>query len=159
MQNNITMRSADAVSAKLAECFVTIDGKRYNFMQMIDLEVTVEKKKTNVPILGELMEGNKPAGMSGKIKGKMHFNQSVFRRILLEYKKTGKDLYFDMQIINEDPTSRVGRQTIDLIDCNLDSMTLAKFDAAGEILDEDFEGTFDNWNMPEEFELLEGMEA
>ena len=159
MQNNVTMRSADAVSAKLAECYVTIDGKRYNFMQMIDLEATVEKKKTNVPILGELMEGNKPAGMSGKIKGKMHFNQSVFRKILLEYKKTGKDLYFDMQIINEDPTSRVGRQTIDLIDCNLDSMTLAKFDAAGEILDEDFEGTFDNWNMQEEFELLEGMEV
>ena len=159
MQNNVTMRSADAVSAKLAECYVTIDGKRYNFMQMIDLEATVEKKKTNVPILGDLMEGNKPAGMSGKIKGKMHFNQSVFRKILLEYKKTGKDLYFDMQIINEDPTSRVGRQTIDLIDCNLDSMTLAKFDAAGEILDEDFEGTFDNWNMQEEFELLEGMEV
>ena len=35
---NITMRGRDALSAKLAECFVTINGSRYNFMQMIDFE-------------------------------------------------------------------------------------------------------------------------
>ena len=32
---NITMQSADSLSAKMAECFVTIDGDRYNFFNMI----------------------------------------------------------------------------------------------------------------------------
>lgn len=49
---NITMHGKDAVSAKLAECFVTINGNRYNFMQAIDLEAKFEKTKTEVPILG-----------------------------------------------------------------------------------------------------------
>lgn len=48
-----TMKAKDAVSASLAECFVTIDGNRYNFMQAIDLEATFEKQKTEVPILGK----------------------------------------------------------------------------------------------------------
>ena len=32
------MRSADAISAPLAECYITIDGNRYFFMQAINLE-------------------------------------------------------------------------------------------------------------------------
>ena len=32
------MQAKDAVSASLAECFVTIGDNRYNFMQAINLE-------------------------------------------------------------------------------------------------------------------------
>ncbi len=38
-----TMNGKDAVSASLAECYVTIEDKRYNFMQAINLEAKVEK--------------------------------------------------------------------------------------------------------------------
>ena len=51
--NNNTMNARDAVSASLAECFVTIEGNRYNFMQAINLEAKFEKNKTEVPILGK----------------------------------------------------------------------------------------------------------
>ena len=43
------MNAKDTVSAKLAECYVTVDGNRYNFMQAIKLEAKVEKTKTEVP--------------------------------------------------------------------------------------------------------------
>ena len=43
MLNNSMMNAKDAVSASLAECFVTIEGKRYNFMQAINLEAKIEK--------------------------------------------------------------------------------------------------------------------
>lgn len=42
---NITMHSKDALSAKLAECFVTIRGNRYKFMQAINLEANFKKIK------------------------------------------------------------------------------------------------------------------
>ena len=32
-----TMNAKDAISAALAECYVTIDGNRYHFMQAINL--------------------------------------------------------------------------------------------------------------------------
>ena len=35
MNNNVVMKAKDTLSAKLAECFITIGNNRYNFMQMI----------------------------------------------------------------------------------------------------------------------------
>ena len=76
---------------------------------------------------------------------------------MVRYKKTGEDIYFDMQISNEDPTSAAGRQTVVLTDCNIDGGVLAKFDANGEYLDEEMEFTFEDFKIPETFDLLDGM--
>ncbi len=159
MINKITMKSKDAIQASLAECYVTISGERYNFMQALSIDAKVEKVKKEVPILGQSMKGNKAVGMKGSGSATFHFNTSVFRQVMQHYKDTGEDLYFDMQITNEDPTSAAGRQTVILIDCNIDSLVLTKFDADGDFLEEDFDFTFDDWSMPEEFNVLNGMRA
>jgi len=157
MINNVTMKAKDTVSAKLAECFVTINGNRYNFMQMIDFEGKLDKTKTKVPILGRIMEGNKTVGLAGTFSGTAHYNQSIFRQAMLDYKNTGIDTYFEIQITNDDPASAAGRQTIVYMDCNTDGGVLSKFDADGEYLDEDIEGTFEDFKMPESFANLNGM--
>ena len=154
---NVKMNAKDAISAKLAECFVTIGKNRYNFMQAINLEAKFEKAKTEVPILGKTGVGNKATGWKGTGSATFHYNTSIFREMMKNYKKTGEDVYFDMQITNDDPTSAVGRQTIVLLDCNIDGGILAKFDADGECLDEDMDFTFEDFKMPEKFKLLEGM--
>ena len=123
------MNAKDSVSASLAECFVTIDGNRYNFMQAINLEAKIEKTKTEVPILGKTGKGNKSTGWTGSGSATFHYNTSIFRELLFKFKETGEDIYFDIQITNEDPTSAVGRQTVILKDCNMDGGILAKFDA------------------------------
>lgn len=102
---NVTMKARDTIAAKLAECFITIGSRRYNFMQMIDMEAKVEKTKTTVPRLGAIMAGHKSCGMEGTFSGTAHYNQSVLRQALLDYKNTGEDVYFEMQITNDDPTS------------------------------------------------------
>lgn len=155
---NITMKGKDALSAKLAECFVTIKNKRYNFMQMINFEANFEKNKTEVPILGKTGTGNKSTGWKGTGSGTMHYNQSIFRQMMLDFKDTGEDVYFEIQVSNEDPTSAAGRQTMVFLDCNIDGGILAKFDADGEYLDEDVDFTFEDFKMPESFTLLEGMQ-
>ena len=157
MGNAQIMHAREAVSAALAECYVTLDGTRYNFMQAIDLEATMEKNKTEVPILGKPGRGNKATGWAGSGSATFHYNTSIFRKVMKKYKETGEDIYFDIQITNEDKTSTVGRQTIILKDCNIDSLPLAKFDADGEYLEDEFDFTFEDWEMPEEFTLLEGM--
>lgn len=157
MGNAQIMHAREAVSAALAECFVTIEGTRYNFMQAIDLEATMEKSKTEVPILGKPGKGNKATGWAGSGSATFHYNTSIFRKVMKKYKETGEDIYFDIQITNEDKTSTVGRQTIILKDCNIDSLPIAKFDADGEYLEDEFDFTFEDWEMPEEFTVLEGM--
>ncbi len=154
---NVMMNGKDAVFAALAECYATLDGKRYNLMQAINLEASMEKNKTEVPILGKTGKGNKASGWTGSGRATFHYNQSIFRKFMKRYKDTGEDFYFDIQITNSDPTSAVGNQTIILKDCNLDSIILAKFDADGELLDEDMDFTFEDWEMPELFTELAGM--
>ena len=46
-----TMSARDTISASLAECFITIEGNRYNFAEMISLKDTFNKTKSKVPIL------------------------------------------------------------------------------------------------------------
>lgn len=156
MGNNVIMKGKDSVCAALAECFITIGSRRYNFMQAINLEAKFEKTKTEVPILGKTGKGNKATGWKGTGSATFHYNTSIFRQMMLDYKETGQDTYFEIQITNEDPTSAVGRQTIILKDCNIDGGVLAKFDADGEYLDEEMDFTFEDFSMPESFVGLEG---
>ena len=156
MAGNVTMKARDAVSATLAECYVTIGTRRYNFMQAINLEAKFEKNKTEIPILGKTGKGNKTSGWKGTGSATFHYNTSVFRQMMLQYKETGEDIYFEIHISNEDPTSAVGRQTMILVDCNIDGGILAKFDADGEYLDEDMDFTFEDFKMPETFDDLDG---
>lgn len=151
------MNAKDTVSASLAECYVTIDKNRYNFMQAINLEAKIEKTKTEVPILGKTGKGNKSTGWKGTGNATFHYNTSIFRNLLKQYKEYGEDIYFDIQITNDDPTSAVGRQTVILKDCNMDGGILAKFDADGEYLDEEIDFTFEDFEIPETFKALSGM--
>lgn len=151
------MKAENAISGSLAECFVTIDGNRYNLMQAINFEANIEKTKTKVPILGKTGKGNKATGWEGTGSATFHYNTSIFRELLYKYKETGEDTYFDMQIINEDPTAKVGKQVIILKGCNVDGGILAKFDADADYLDEDMDFTFEDWEMPEKYKMLDGM--
>ncbi|MFV0519798.1 MAG: phage tail tube protein [Lachnospirales bacterium] len=153
------MKAKDTICASLAKCYVTIDDSRYEFMQAINLEATFEKSKSEVPILGKTGKGNKATGWKGVGSATFHYNTSIFRKLLYNYKETGEDVYFDIQITNEDATSLAGSQTIILKDCNLDSGILAKFDAEAKYLSEDFKFTFEDFEMPKEFDILDGMIA
>ncbi len=155
--NRAIMNAKDTISASLAECFITIEGNRYNFMQAINLEAKIEKNKTEVPILGKTGKGNKSTGWKGTGSATFHYNTSIFRELLLRYKNTGEDIYFDIQVTNEDPTAAVGRQTVILKDCNIDGGILVKFDADAEYLDEDLDFTFEDFEIPETFQILAGM--
>lgn len=156
MGQNVTMRAKDSISASLAECFVTIGTRRYNFMQAINFEAKFEKTKSEIPILGKTGKGNKSTGWKGTGSATFHYNTSVFRQMMAQYKDTGEDVYFEIQISNEDPTSAAGRQTMIFIDCNIDGGILAKFDADSEYLDEDMDFTFEDFKMPKAFKDLDG---
>lgn len=154
---NTIMNAGDAVYGSLAECFITLGDSRYHFMSLTEFESKWEVKITEVPILGKVGMGHKAAGGKGTWSGTAHYNQSIFRKMADEYQKTGVMPYFEIQVTNEDPTSAVGRQTIIHHDCLCDTFILAKFQAGEELLEEELSGTFESWDMPESFALLNGM--
>jgi len=147
----MVMNARDVIKGSLAQCWVTIDGNRYNFAHAISLEATVEKNKSTVPVLGKTGKHNVPSGWEGSGSMTMHYNSSIMREILYKYKETGVETYFEIQVVNEAPGSSVGNQTVILKQCTLNGGILAKFDADADYLDEDVEFTFDDFEIPTKF--------
>lgn len=148
-----TMNVKDIISGSMAECYVTIGDKRHLMMQAINVEASIEKNKAKLPILGKTGKGNKATGWEGKGSATFYYNTPIFREMLYNFKATGQDVYFDMQITNCDPSSASGRQTVILKDCNLDGGILAKFDADADYLDESLDFTFEDFEFSETFNI------
>ena len=145
--NYAKMNAWDAVSGTQAECIMTIGDKRYNFMQLINFEAKIEKTKIEVPILGKPGKGSKAVSWNGTFSGTAHYNQSIFRRMLDDYKKSSVDVYFEIQVKNEDNLSKAGSQIVVLKGCNINGGILTKFDASADYLSESIDGTFDDFEL------------
>lgn len=151
------MRGKDAVSGSLGKCYVTVDGNRYLLMNVLSVNAKVERTKKEVSVMGQTGKANKSVGWKGTGTCKLHYTTSIFREFMEKYKNNGEDLYFDMLIENNDPTSAVGSQQTILENCNINNLTVAYIDAESDILDEEFEFTFENWRLGDKFKLLDGM--
>lgn len=116
-----------------------------------NLEATCEIEKTDVRTLGKRGAQHKPSGWTGSGSMTIYYVTSLFRKMALQYIKTGVPVYFDIIVTNNDPASSVGPQTIVLKNCSLDSVILAKFDVDSEVMDEDVDFTFDDAYMLDSF--------
>ncbi|RHW56635.1 phage portal protein, partial [Clostridium botulinum] len=71
--------------------------------------------------------------------------------MMIKYMKEGIDTYFDMTVVNEDPTSTVGKQTTVLKNCNLDECPMALLDVDSDSLEEEIGFTFDDVDLLDKF--------
>lgn len=156
--SEINMNAKDAISAKLADCYVTIEGRRYLLMQAKDFEAKFEKTKKEINILGKTGAGNKSTGWKGTGKMTVYKNTSIFDELMERYKNSGEDVYFDTQVTNEDPTSSAGACSMIFKGCNINGGVLASFDVDGDSLEQEIEFTFEDFANPTKFKVLDGME-
>jgi len=150
-------REGDAISGKMARAYATINGQVEELFYAKSIEATIEKNKVDVPILGRTNTASRSAGWKGSGTLTIYYVTSVFRQLMRDFVKTGKDFWFDLQIINEDPTSGTGKQTARLIGCNLDSVIAAKFDiTSDDMLDEEMPFTFSDYDLLDQFNQITG---
>ncbi|MBS4172124.1 phage tail tube protein [Bacillus sp. FJAT-49736] len=145
------LKAGDTISGQEGRAYATINGQVEEMFYVKKLEAKVEKNKTEVKTLGKRGIQNKTSGWKGSGNMTIYYVTSRFREIMLEYIKNGKDTYFDIQIVNEDPTSTIGKQTVVLKNVNLDSVIIAKIDTDSESMDEDTDFTFDDVDLLDSF--------
>lgn len=145
------LQAKDTLSGQEGRAYATINGRVEEMFYVKSLEAKVEKEKTELKTLGRRGTQHKATGWSGSGSMTIYYMTSMFRRMMLDYMNHGKDTYFDIQIINEDPTSSVGKQTIVLQGVNLDSMVIAALDTDAEALEEDIDFTFEGVIMQDQF--------
>lgn len=151
-----TMKATDAITGSSGQGYINIEGENHILLYLINVEAKMVKTKNKIAIMGRKSKGNKANGAELTGKGSIYYVTTLYRRMALEYLKTGKDLYFDMVIENEDEASDTGRQVILLKGVNIDSYIIAKLDAETTELKEEIEFTFEDFEILESFNEVEG---
>lgn len=150
------LKSYDPISGKEGVAYAKINGNNEELFFAKTIEATVEKAKSEIKAIGRRMTGHKTTGMSGSGKMTLYYLTPLFRQMLKQYKDTGVDIYFDLVVENNDPSSSAGKQTTLLMDCNLDSVLLTKLDGdSDDPLEEDADFTFEDYDILEEFTKIQ----
>ena len=148
------VKAGGMISGEKGKAIGTRDGNVEELFYLKDIEAIAEKQKNTVPVLGISGDQSKTNGWSGTGSMTLYYVTSVFRKLMLEYIKTGRDIYFDILIENADISSRTGKQTVILKEVNLDSIVMAKLDVNNTELDEQTNFTWHDIDMPNEFDRL-----
>lgn len=147
----VFLKAGDTISGQEGRAYATINGQVEEMFYIRTLEATIEKQKTEVRTLGRRGVQHKASGWNGTGTMTIYYVTTLFRQLMLDYIRNGRDVYFDLTIVNEDPTSSIGRQTVVLKGVNLDSVMAARLDTETEVLDEEISFTFDDVDIMDSF--------
>ena len=147
----MNFRYSDTVHGGQAKATAIINGNVEDLFFIKTLEATMEKNKEEGRTIGKRSVQHKAAGWNGTGSMTIYYVTSIFRKLLKEYKNTGRDTYFSITVETEDEGSTVGKQTTSLYYCNINSGIIAKIDVDSASLDEDMDFTFEDWDLLEEF--------
>ena len=148
------LQAEDAVNGREGIATAEINGQIVELMELSNITVTVEKNKSEFKAMGTRNTQNKTIGWTGTGSATVRYVSSRWAKMIQEYVKTGRDTYFTIVVTNEDPGSATGRQVIQVLGCNIDSVDLAKLDIDTEVLEQDVNFTFNDFNILEEFTPL-----
>lgn len=143
----------DTINGNEGKAFITIDGRNEELFCLKKIEGKVEKEKTEGKTLGKRGTQNKATGYKGTADITYYHVTPLFIELMLKYMKTGVDTYFDMTVINEDPNSEAGKQTVVLKNCNLDEVPVAILDVDSEALEAETSMTFEDIDLLDKFKF------
>lgn len=148
---NGTLKARDTINGALGTAYAIINGNREPLLYLQDIEANIEKSKREIKVLGNAGTKHKASGWNGTGAMNIYYSTSLFRKLMVEYMKTGKDTYFDILIENYDPSSEIGRQSVMLKNVNLDTSSITKLDINSTELSESIGFTFEGVELLESF--------
>lgn len=128
----------DTISSKMGKVFIIIDGRRYHWMNVKNIEVKGAVETAEIKSLGTYLTKFRQTGVA--LEGTMtaHWVDSTVQDMVLDLINNNVQTYFDVQGVSEDPSSRSGKNAYLFTDCVLDGdAPFFSADADGEFLEEE----------------------
>ena len=141
----------DAINGKQGKAFITLEGANYELFSVKKLTTDYEFQKSDFKVVGTTTVQQKTTGAKKSGTMTIYYGTPLFAKIAQEYEKTGKVLYFDLQVENDDPATSVGNQTMVYYGCSLDKVPLSMLDADADNLEEEVGFTFTSFETLESF--------
>lgn len=135
----VYMNTQDAPLANLGTFFTTINGRRYEMLNVRNVEATASVNTEEIHRAGARVLGHK---VSGEVTLKLSFTvykcSEMFDKLVEEYIKTGVMPTFDCQIDSDDPATSIGMSSKTYTGCVLDGdILLSKLDAEGGFIEQE----------------------
>lgn len=143
--------SDQAISSAEATAFMQYDGKNIDLCFGKSLEAKITKNKSDVKAIGSRMIGHKATSATGEGTLTIYDITSFFRKLIIEYIKTGKDFYCNILCSNNDSSSPWGTESKVLIGVNFDECIFAQFDSDDAILEQEIPFTFEGVELLSEY--------
>lgn len=151
-----TLKAWDAINGAEGKCVATIGSEIEDMIYVKNIRARVEKKKSEIKVLGQTGAKHKANGWKGTGTMTMYYATTLFRKMINTYIKDGVDTYFQLLIENSDPSSEIGTQTIILKQVNINNIDIAKLDINSTELDEEIDFTFNDIEIRNEFDEVVG---
>ncbi|ASS76816.1 phage portal protein [Tumebacillus algifaecis] len=141
----------DAISGKEGRSYTIIDGQVEEMFYCKNIQIDAEFDEAEFKSFGHRGTQTKITGWKGTGSLDIYYATSIFRKIALRYIKTGIVTYFDIQVVNDDPSSSIGKQTVIIRNVTLSKVTMAKLDLDSEFLDESMDFKYSDIDILDEF--------
>lgn len=151
-----TLKAWDAINGAAGKCVATIGTDVEDMIYVKNIRAKIEKKKTEIKVLGQTGAKHKANGWKGTGTMTMYYTTTLFRQMINKYIHKGVDTYFELLIQNNDPSSDIGKQTIILKQVNINNIDIAKLDINSTELDEEIDFTFNDIEIRKEFDDVVG---
>lgn len=145
------LKQDEVITGREGQVIATINGQVRELAEIRKLEAKITKNKTAFRVLGWRGTYNKTTGFEGTGSMTIYYNTTVWAQIMRNYTANGVDTLFDVVVMNEDPTSAIGRQRIRLNSVSLNELVVAKVDADAEFLDTEVAFTFNDYDILNSF--------
>lgn len=149
------LNGRDTISTKDAKVFITMNDVVWPMIECNQFAAKLEKNKEDVQTLGSRWKHKKVTSVEGTGTLGGYVISSNWIKYALPYIQGGKDLYFEVTMTIEDPTSRAGKQTLHFTDVNLDDVPFADFEADDDVMQFESDFTFESVELVEPFSGFE----
>lgn len=141
----------DAPNGKEGRAIITVNGKQIELLGLKNIKTEVTVDKADYKQVGTRINQKKPTGVQYSGSFSITYGTPYFKQMIVEYARTGRLPYFNIQITNNDPAVTIGDQVSVYYDCLIDGSQISQLDADADIMTEDINFTFLRFELLKEF--------
>ena len=127
----------DALNGKSGKAILTKDGRNHELFGAKKIQADAEFQESDFKVIRTTLVQKKTTGVTQTGTMTIYYGTPYFLEMQQEYRKTGRQPYYSMQIVNDDPSTSVGSQIVVLYNCKLSKVPIAMLDADAEMLEEE----------------------
>ena len=138
----------DTLNGKEGRAFITTEnGEVQEMFSVKNIKVDFSLDESDMKVVGTRLVQKKTTGVQLSGSMTIYYGTPRFKQMVKDYMTTGRMPYFTLQIVNDDPATSVGSQTVALYNVKIQSGSIAMLDADTDFLTEDVAFSFTRFEI------------